>query len=89
MPESLEMKIADPGDVKTFSGFIHMNGDALEAFRQEMGFAMSANDIAVYAGIFPQREKRSHRNRAAGDRYLLVGSLQAYHVFDKADRGGI
>lgn len=57
LPESLEMKIAEPGDVKTFAGFIDMDLDALEAFRQEMGFAMSENDILFTQGYF-RGEKR-------------------------------
>ena len=57
LPESLEMKIAEPGDVRTYSGFIHMDTDALEAFRQEMGFAMSANDILFTQEYF-RGEKR-------------------------------
>jgi phosphoribosylformylglycinamidine synthase len=57
LPESLEMKIAKPEDVRTFEGFIHMDGEALESFRNEMGFAMSANDILFTQDYF-RKEKR-------------------------------
>ena len=57
LPESLEMKIKEPDDVRTYAGFNELDGAALEAFRQEMGFAMSANDIAFTQEYF-RSEKR-------------------------------
>ncbi len=58
MPGNLEMQVAPPRDVPVMDGFTQMEGTGLEAFRQEMGFAMSESDIAFVQEYF-LKEKRN------------------------------
>lgn len=57
LPDTLELQVAPPKDVPVVAGFINMDGPALEAFRQEMGFAMSGSDILFVQEYFT-KEKR-------------------------------
>ncbi|MCR5762836.1 MAG: phosphoribosylformylglycinamidine synthase [Treponema sp.] len=44
-PETLEMKTAVPQDIPTVDGFIKLNAQDLEAYRQKLGLAMDFADI--------------------------------------------
>lgn len=57
-PETLEMETVVPGDVEIMDGFTTKNADQLEAFRKEMGFAMSPADIKLIQSYFKDEEKR-------------------------------
>lgn len=57
-PEHLQIESNTPEDVAIVTGFINMNGEALGAFRKDMGFAMSAKDIVFIQDYFKNEEKR-------------------------------
>ncbi|AOT69887.1 phosphoribosylformylglycinamidine synthase [Geosporobacter ferrireducens] len=58
-PETVEMMVPIPGDVAVLEGFIHMDPAALRSYREEMGFAMSEEDLAFVQGYFRDQEKRN------------------------------
>ena len=57
-PESLELETTPPEDVAVIDGFCAMDEDALEAYRVEMGFAMSPADIRFVQEYYAETEKR-------------------------------
>lgn len=57
-PESLEMDMAVPEDVEIIEGFKDKDDEAIEAYRKEMGFAMSSEDIKLIRNYFRDEEKR-------------------------------
>ncbi|MBR7147469.1 MAG: phosphoribosylformylglycinamidine synthase, partial [Firmicutes bacterium] len=57
-PENLDMEVIEPADVATIEGFIAKSEEELEAFRKEMGFAMSHGDIVHVQNYFKNEEKR-------------------------------
>lgn len=58
-PESLEMAASIPGDVAILEGFITMSKEELASFGQEMGFAMSDEDLIFCQQYFRDQEKRN------------------------------
>ena len=58
-PQSLDMAIDYPDDVKTVDGFIDMNEDDMQTFLSEMGFAMDLDDLKFCQNYFKNDE---HRN---------------------------
>ena len=56
--ESLEMEIIPPAPVATVDGFSDMNGQALSAFLEKMGFAMDLDDLKFCQNYFKETEKR-------------------------------
>ena len=57
-PENLEMEQTEPEDVASIEGFTDMTEPELEAYRKEMGFAMSAEDIKFVQEYYRDTEKR-------------------------------
>jgi len=57
LPKTLDMKIKEPKDIETISGFTGMEGEALENLRRSMGFAMSRADLLFTQEYF-LKEKR-------------------------------
>ncbi len=58
LPDTLEMKVKEPADIKTIAGFTGMDKDALEELRLSMGFAMSRADLLFTQEYF-MKEKRN------------------------------
>ena len=57
-PESLDMKVDYPGDVKTVDGFIAMGESDMQSFLDSMGFAMDLDDLKFCQNYFANDEKR-------------------------------
>ncbi len=57
-PESLDMEITVPEDVKTVGGFIDMDADGMREFLDSMGFAMDIDDLIFCQNYFKNTEKR-------------------------------
>lgn len=57
-PETLAMVMEEPADVKILTGFISMNDSQLIALRNEMGLAMSEEDLKFCQEYFAKEEKR-------------------------------
>ena len=57
-PDSLEVEVEVPDDVKVLSGFINKSHDELESFMNEMGLAMSLADLEFCQIYFRDNEKR-------------------------------
>ncbi|MDD6763531.1 MAG: phosphoribosylformylglycinamidine synthase [Clostridiales bacterium] len=57
-PESLDMKVDYPGDVKTIDGFIAMDESDMQSFLDSMGFAMDLDDLKFCQNYFANDEKR-------------------------------
>ncbi len=57
-PDSLEVEVKVPDDVKVLSGFINKSHDELESFMNEMGLAMSLEDLEFCQIYFRDNEKR-------------------------------
>ncbi|MBQ3425805.1 MAG: phosphoribosylformylglycinamidine synthase [Clostridia bacterium] len=57
-PESLEMKVDYPDDVKTAEGFNEMDEAAMSEFLDKMGFAMDLDDLKFCQNYFKNDEKR-------------------------------
>ena len=57
-PETLEMDVTEPEDVKTVTGFTAWTEEELEDYRKAMGFAMSHGDICHVQNYFRDEEKR-------------------------------
>lgn len=58
-PESLDMEVTVPADVAVVDGFISMDESAMEAFLNEMGFAMDLDDLKFCQNYFRDTEKRN------------------------------
>lgn len=56
--ETLQDKIKQPDAIERIEGFIDLDPDTLEAYRQKMGFAMSPADMAFVQTYFRDDEKR-------------------------------
>ena len=52
MPDTLKMKVEEPADIPVVDGFIKMDDDALEAYRNKMGLAMDHADIVFLQDYF-------------------------------------
>ena len=57
-PDSLEVEVKVPDDVKVLDGFINKSHDELESFMNEMGLAMSLEDLEFCQIYFRDNEKR-------------------------------
>lgn len=57
-PVSLDMELSVPNEVKYIKGFIDFNKDELEVLRNELGLAMSFDDIELCQNYFKNKEKR-------------------------------
>ena len=55
--QTLKMEFAVPSAVETLTGFIGMDDDALEAFRQEKGLAMDHADIVFCQNYFRSEDR--------------------------------
>ncbi|MGI6084813.1 MAG: phosphoribosylformylglycinamidine synthase, partial [Acetivibrionales bacterium] len=58
-PESLKEDYPVPDDVKTVEGFIEMSAEELKALMDEMGFAMSPDDLSFCQEYFRDMEERN------------------------------
>ncbi len=58
-PETLAMEAPYPGAVPFIDGFIEMSEPALEALRNELGLAMSLEDLAFCQQYFRETERRN------------------------------
>ncbi|MEE1350542.1 MAG: phosphoribosylformylglycinamidine synthase, partial [Clostridia bacterium] len=58
-PESLDMAVDYPEDVKTVDGFIDMTESEMQSFLSEMGFAMDIDDLKFCQNYFKNDEKRN------------------------------
>ena len=57
--ETLALEMVAPADVEIIEGFIDKTDEELEAFRSEMGFAMSKGDLKAIHAYFKDEEKRN------------------------------
>ncbi|MCX7884621.1 MAG: phosphoribosylformylglycinamidine synthase, partial [Caloramator sp.] len=57
-PGTLDVEVTVPEDVKVLDGFIQLSYEGLEAFMNEMGFAMSLEDLKFCQTYFKDTEKR-------------------------------
>ena len=57
-PESLEMKVDYPEDVKVAEGFNDMDEEVMRVFLDHMGFAMDLDDLKFCQNYFKNEEKR-------------------------------
>ncbi|MCD8391070.1 MAG: phosphoribosylformylglycinamidine synthase [Firmicutes bacterium] len=57
-PESLDMQVTMPEDVKTADGFCGMSEAAMTEFLKQMGFAMDLDDLKFCQAYFKDTEKR-------------------------------
>ena len=58
-PDSLDMAVDYPEDVKTVDGFIDMTEADMQSFLSEMGFAMDIDDLKFCQGYFKNDENRN------------------------------
>ena len=58
-PDSLDMVVDYPEDVKTIDGFIDMDETAMQSFLDEMGFAMDLDDLKFCQNYFKNTEDRN------------------------------
>ena len=58
-PATLDTQSVVPEDIKVLQGFIDMSEDELLAFMDEMGFAMSIEDLKFCQKYFKETEKRN------------------------------
>lgn len=58
-PESLDMIVDYPEDVKSVDGFIEMDESSMQAFLDDMGFAMDLDDLKFCQNYFKNTEKRN------------------------------
>ncbi len=58
-PESLDLKVDYPDDVKTVDGFIDMQDAEMAEFLSSMGFAMDMDDLKFCQGYFRDTENRN------------------------------
>lgn len=57
IPETLEMKVAEPGDIPVVEGFISFDAEALDAYRKKMGLAMDFADIKFLQDYFKKEQR--------------------------------
>ena len=57
-PESLDIKSDIPADIVRINGFIEMSDDAIQAYHEKMGFAMSVADLCWVRDYFKNDEHR-------------------------------
>lgn len=57
-PKTLDMEFSVPEEVENLNGFIHLSHDQLESLRNELGLAMSFDDIVFCQTYFREEEKR-------------------------------
>lgn len=57
-PESLDIKSDIPADIVKINGFIEMSDDAIQAYHEKMGFAMSVADLCWVRDYFKNDEHR-------------------------------
>ena len=57
-PESLDMVVDYPDDVKTIDGFCDMDENAMKDFLADMGFAMDIDDLKFCQNYFKNDEQR-------------------------------
>ncbi len=58
-PNSLDMEITMPDDVKIYDGFIDKSDEEIIKMRQELGLAMSDEDLLFCRNYFKDTEKRN------------------------------
>ncbi|MBQ3125164.1 MAG: phosphoribosylformylglycinamidine synthase [Clostridia bacterium] len=58
-PDSLDMVVDYPEDVKSIDAFIDMDENAMQSFLSEMGFAMDLDDLKFCQNYFKNTEKRN------------------------------
>ncbi len=58
-PETLDMEISMPGDVKIYDGFIDKTDEEIVEMRQNLGLAMSDEDLIFCRDYFKNTEKRN------------------------------
>ena len=58
-PENLEIQTVTPEDVKTVGGFTRMTDEEIANYREQQGFAMSAEDLKFVREYFAVDEKRN------------------------------
>lgn len=58
-PEKLDIQTIVPEDVKTINGFIQMSDEEIASYRENMGFAMSDEDLKFVREYFAVDEKRN------------------------------
>ncbi len=58
-PESLEMEMVRPDDVRIIQGFIDMDQNQLIKFKEVNGFAMTVEDLKLCRDYFKKDEKRN------------------------------
>ncbi len=58
-PESLKMVYDEPEDVKVFNNFIYMSDDEAAKLRDELGLAMSLEDLLFCRDYFKEDENRN------------------------------
>jgi len=57
-PETLEVEVKQPEQVKTITGFIELDEPGIESMRSELGLAMSKEDLLFCRDYFRDTEKR-------------------------------
>jgi phosphoribosylformylglycinamidine synthase len=57
LPETLEMKSADPADIPVVNGFIKFNDNEIESYRNKMGLAMDHADILFLQDYFKKENR--------------------------------
>ncbi|HEX2946467.1 MAG TPA: phosphoribosylformylglycinamidine synthase [Clostridia bacterium] len=57
-PESLDVELVQPGDVSVMKGFCGRNTDEIAALQNELGMAMSAEDLEFCRQYFSDNEHR-------------------------------
>jgi len=58
-PDSLDMEVSVPEDVKIYDGFIDMTDEEIIQMRQNLGLAMSDQDLLFCREYFREKEKRN------------------------------
>ncbi len=58
-PETLEMEVVVPEDVKVWEGFLEKTDEGLDGFRKEQGFAMSLADLKHIRKYYKEEENRN------------------------------
>ena len=58
-PDTLDMEITVPDNVKIYDGFIDKSDDEIIKMRQELGLAMSDEDLLFCRNYFKETEKRN------------------------------
>ena len=58
-PDKLDIQTIVPEDVKIINGFIQMSDEKIAAYGEDMGFAMSAEDLKFVREYFAMDEKRN------------------------------